>query len=118
MKDQRLQRTGVTRAIQVRQMLTGAGFTGLVSKDQHIYGVPGWRIIVTTQDDIITAGKTIFARLLDLNAETRTAIIRARAMGTRTPKPTVGDSQVLVRLEDWIELLAYRHEHERKCGHE
>lgn len=104
-----------TRAHQVRRFLTSAGFVGLESQGKTIIGVPGWRIIVTTQADTRAQGQTIFARLLDLNRETRTALVRTRMMQNRTPPPTVADSQVMVRLEDYAELLAYRYEHERTC---
>lgn len=106
---------GDSRASQVRRYLTSAGFVGLESDGRTIFGVPGWRIVVTTQEDTRVRGKTIFARLLDLNRETRTVLVRTKMMQNRTPPPTIGDSQVLVRLEDYTELLAYRYEHERTC---
>lgn len=104
-----------SRVTQVRRYLTAAGFPGLESRRTTITGIPGWRIVVTTQGGVKAGGVYIFARLLDLNRETRTALVRTRMIVGRVPPPTVGDSQVLVRLEDYTELLVYRYEHERTC---
>jgi len=94
-------------------MFTAAGIVGVESEGRTITGVPGWRFVVTGQQNDRTGGKSIWSELLRMNRERRTAIIRSRAMATNPP-PTVEDSQVLLRLEDYIELLVYKYEHERK----
>jgi hypothetical protein len=105
---------GKGRQTQVRRYLTGRGFPGLQAEDGSVIsGVPGWNIVVTLQNTERSGGVSIWSRLLDLNRTTRTVIIRARAM-TTNPPPEVGDSQVLIRLEDYADLLVYRYEHEQK----
>lgn len=103
----------INRPAQIRRLFTAAGFPGVRLDGRVITGVPGWRFFVTGQFEDRSGGKSIWSELLRMNREERTAIIRTRAM-TTTPPPTVEDSQVLVRLEDYLELLVYKHEHERK----
>jgi hypothetical protein len=107
-------KTTGARTPQVRRLFTAAGFPGMQSEGRRITGVPGWRFLVTGQQNDRSDGKSIWSELLRLNREEgRTAIIRARAMAT-IPPPTIEDAQVLIRLGDLIELLAYQYEQERK----
>lgn len=95
----------------VRRYITSRGIVGASSTGSRVFAIPGVRLIVTSQT-AMARGQTIWARFLDYNDEMPTVLVRAVAM-PRTPPPTIEDCQVLIRLEDYMDLVMYRYEKER-----
>jgi len=103
--------SGRTRVEAVRRYITSRGIVGASSTGSRVFAIPGVRLIVTSQT-AMARGQTIWARFLDYNDEMPTVLVRAVAM-PRTPPPTIEDCQVLIRLEDYMDLVMYRYEKER-----
>lgn len=103
-----------SRASQIRRLFTAAGITGLTSKHSQIYGIRGWRIFVTNQTGEAANGETLNTRVIRLNREMPTAIVRTKVSGGSSLTPQLSEAVTYVTVERLVELLAFWHEHHRE----
>lgn len=92
-------------------MFTAAGVPGLESKHSQVLGLRGWRIYVTNQGE--NSAETLTARLIRLNREMPTAIIRTR-IPTTGQRAGIHEAPAMVTAERLVELLAFWNEHHRE----
>ncbi len=95
-------------------MFTAAGVTGLVSKNSEIFGLKGWRVLVTNSVSE-PHGESLQTRTVRLNREMPTAIVRTRLPTHATVlRPELHEAVTLITVERLVELLSFWHEHHRK----